>query len=89
MAKRKIEDKSTSSPKLSKSILPIGKEVPKEGFEIDPTKIPSLQEKANHIKWHKDDGPPVKIGPKADLVKSKVYPKVEVQMPKVEVNKKM
>lgn len=38
MAKRKIEDKSASSPNLAKSIIPIGKEVPKEGFEIDPTK---------------------------------------------------
>jgi hypothetical protein len=88
MAKRKIEDKSTSTPKVAKSILPIGKEVPKEGFEIDPAKIPTLQTKVVNAKMHKEDGPVGKIGPKADLVKGKVYPKVELQIPKIEVNKK-
>lgn len=88
MAKRKIEDKNTSTPKVAKSILPIGKEVPKEGFEIDPAKIPNLQNKVVNAKMHKEDGPFGKIGPKEDLVKGKVYLKVELRQPKVEVNKK-
>ncbi len=87
MAKRKIEEKATSSTKISKRITPIGTAVPKEGFPIDPSKIPTQQGDTNQIKFHKDDIPLGKIGPKGSLLKSKLNPKVELQVPKIEIKK--